>query len=308
MTSLRDIADLATLPSPIHLAIGVFDGVHLGHRAVISHAIASAKESGGTACVVTFDPHPASVLRPDSSPSLLTSTRHKLRLLAALGVTNTLVIPFDLAFAATPPSEFISELAGACRLRQICVGAEWTFGKGRAGNVALLRALGGERGFEITAVPSIAISGEPVSSTAIRAALRAGDLPAARAMLGRDFSVLGTVLAGNKLGRALGFPTANIRPENEQLPPNGVYVVTAECEHRELRGVANVGVRPTIAQSAPERLVEVHAFDFDGELYGRTMEVRFLRFLRPEKKFGSLEELQAQIAKDSATARGEFAD
>src|SRR4030095_13770829 len=170
------IADLAALPGPVVLAIGVFDGVHPGHRAVIERALRDASGLGGTACVVTFDPHPARILRPEKAPHLLTSTAHKLRLIRDLGVEHILVLPFTREFADTEPSEFIRTLAAACPLREICVGHEWCFGKNRAGNLALMEALGEELGFDEVGVPAVQIDGEVVSSTAIRRDIKAGDL------------------------------------------------------------------------------------------------------------------------------------
>jgi riboflavin kinase / FMN adenylyltransferase len=300
---LRSISDLGGLRGPVHLAIGVFDGVHIGHQAVIAHALKSASDTGGTAAIVTFDPHPAQILRPTQAPALLTSTRHKLRLLAGLGVADTLVIPFDAGFAATPPSEFVHYLASACALRQICVGQEWAFGKARAGNLSLLRELGEKFGFEAVGLPGVSVDGEAVSSTAIRGAVQVGDLADAAKLLGRPFSIFSTVIEGNKLGRTLGFPTANLRPECEQLPPNGVYAVQTTVNGKRHPGVANIGVRPTVAKANAELLLEAHLFDFAGNLYGQDAEVHFLHFLRAEQKFPSLEALKAQIAADAARAR-----
>lgn len=304
MKVLHAISELSSLPGPVHLAVGVFDGVHLGHRAVIERAVASAKRSGGTAAVITFDPHPATVLRPDSAPLLLTSTRHKLRLFSALGVTHTLVLPFDTAFASTAPADFVIALAGACKpLGQICVGENWAFGKGRSGTVALLQLLGLTLRFEAVGVPSVAVNGETVSSTAIRTAIQNGDLSAAASMLGRHFSIFGTVKPGRQLARKLQFPTANIQPECEQLPPDGVYVVEVAHPGGVQPGVANVGLRPTVEANAKERLVEAHLLDWHGELTGSDLEVTFLEFLRPEHKFPSIDALAAQIASDVEAAR-----
>lgn len=303
MITLAAIGGLSNLRGPVAIAAGVFDGVHLGHRAVIAQALAFAEANGGTAVVLTFDPHPASILRPDAAPALLTSTRHKLRILAAMGVEHTLVVPFTTDFAATAPAAFIEQLTAACNLRQICVGHDWAFGKGRAGNLSLLTELGRKLGFTACGIPSVAIDGLPVSSTAIRAAVHTGDLPTAERLLGRSFSIFGTVIAGNKLGRTIGFPTANIRPESEQLPPNGVYAVSVSMDNRTIRGVANIGLRPTVESAAKERLLEVHLFDFANDLYGRDLEVQFHRFIRPEQKFASLDALKTQIAADAAEAR-----
>ena len=270
--------------------------------------MADARAAGGTAVVVTFDPHPIRVLRPEKAPRLLTSTPHKLRLIRALGVEHLLIIPFDLAFAGTPPEEFIRALAAAGKpLREICVGHQWSFGKGRAGNLEMLARLGGELGFEEIGVPAVEIGGRIVSSTLIRQAVEAGRLEEAAGLLGRDYTILGTVIEGRKLGRTIGFPTANLSAHNEQFPPNGVYAVEILRNGDAPRtGVANIGVRPTIAEAGGERVLEIHIFDFDQALYGDDLEIRFRRFLRPEKKFPSLEALRAQIDSDAGAARAFF--
>ena len=304
---LSSIRELASVPAPVFLAVGVFDGVHLGHRAVIERALGDARASGGSAVVVTFDPHPIRVLRPEHAPRLLTSTSHKLRLIRGLGITHLLVVPFDLAFAATPPDEFIRQLASACALREICVGHQWSFGKGRAGNLELLSRLGPQLGFDEVGVPAVEIDGEIVSSTLIRHAVENGDLAKAARLLGREFTVLGTVIRGEQLGRKLGFPTANLAAHNEQFPPDGVYAVDVQRNGTRLRGVANIGARPTVAAPDGQRLLEIHLFDFTGEIYGEDLEVSFRRFLRPERKFPSLDSLRAQIARDVETARAALA-
>ncbi len=301
---LRAIPDLQSIPGPLYLAIGVFDGVHLGHQAVIRRALDDARRAGGTVVVVSFDPHPIRVLRPDQAPRLLTSTAHKLRLIAALGVTRQLVIHFDHAFAATPPEEFIRALAAAANpLREICVGFEWSFGKGRAGNLALLQRLGSELRFSEVGVPAVEIDGEIVSSTLIRGAVESGDLARAARLLGREFTILGTVVEGDRLGRTIGFPTANLSAHNEQYPPNGVYAIEARHGAKRLHGVANIGVRPTVKKSSGERLLEVHLFDFSGDIYGEDLEITFRHFLRPEQKFPSIDLLKEQIVRDAAAAR-----
>ncbi len=304
---LTSIPELATLPGPLFLAIGVFDGVHLGHRAVIERALADARKAGGTAVVVTFDPHPIRLLRPQSAPRLLTSTPHKIRLIRALGAQQLLIIPFDHAFAATPPAEFIRALAAAAHpLREICVGFEWSFGRDRAGNLALLDQLGQELGFDEVGVPAVEIDGKVVSSTLIRSAVETGDLATAASFLGRDYTILGTVTKGAQLGRTLGFPTANLSAHNEQFPPNGVYAVEVLRDGHSLRGVANIGIRPTLENASGERLIEVHLFDFHEDIYGEDLEITFRHFLRPEKKFPSLDALREQIASDAVSARAAF--
>jgi riboflavin kinase/FMN adenylyltransferase len=188
-------------------------------------------------------------------------------------------------------------------LREICVGHEWSFGKGRTGNLALLEQLGSTADFSVVGVPAVTVNGEVVSSTVIRRAVASGDLKKAAEMLGREYTILGTVKAGQKLGRKLGFPTANLSAHNEQFPPNGVYVAEALLAGVSYRGVANLGYRPTVSAEGPERLLEVHLFSLDKDVYGAEIEVRFLKYLRPEQKFESVEALTTQIARDAAQAR-----
>lgn len=304
MSHTANIEDLAGIPGPLFLAIGVFDGVHLGHRAVLERALNDARAAGGTAVAVTFDPHPVRVLRPEQAPRLLTSTPHKKRLIRALGIEHLLIIPFDLTFAATPPEQFIRALAAASKpLREICVGFEWSFGKGRAGNLALIDRLGHELGFEEVGLPAVQIDGQVVSSTLIRRAVETGDFATAARFLGREYTILGTVQAGAQLGRKLGFPTANLSAHNEQFPPNGVYAVEVAHAGRTLPGVANIGVRPTLQNAAGERVFEVHLFDFAEDLYGQDLEVTFRHFLRPEQRFPDLDALKAQITRDAEKAQ-----
>jgi len=307
MTTIRRleaITSLAEVPGPVVLAIGVFDGVHLGHQAVISRALADAEDLGGNVVVVTFHPHPARVLRPERAPHLLASTQHKEQLLASLGVRYLLIIPFDADFAVMPPEDFIRALHAACRpLREICVGHEWCFGKNRAGNLALLGVLGDELGFDEVGVKAVRVGEQVVSSTLIREAVQGGDFQKARTLLGRNYTILGTVVEGAHLGSKLGFPTANLAAHNEQFPPNGVYAVTARLGDIWHPAVANLGVRPTV-ENAGNRLLEIHLLDFTADIYGHDMEVRFTRLLRPEQKFENLTVLREQIAKDVAAARG----
>ena len=309
MTTLHSIEELSRIAGPLVLAIGVFDGVHLGHRAVIERALDDAEKTNGTAVVVTFDPHPIRVLRPEFAPRLLTSTAHKIRLIRELGVRHLLVIPFDKAFAATPPEAFITQLAAASRLlREICVGHQWSFGKGRAGNLEMLKVFGAKLGFDEVGVPAVEVDGRIVSSTLVRQAVESGDFATAARLLGRDYTILGIVVEGRRLGRTIGFPTANLSAHNEQFPPNGVYAVGARRGATLLRGVANIGVRPTIAGADGERLLEVHMFDFHESLYGEDIEIVFRKFLRPERKFPSVEALRDAITRDAATARAVFSE
>lgn len=304
MEVLRSIPELSALPGPLFTAIGVFDGVHLGHQAVISTSAQHARESGGTPVVVTFDPHPAKILRPNDAPHLLTATQHKIALIRELGVAHLLVIKFDQEFAATPPEDFVAQLVRQAKpLREICVGHEWSFGRNRAGNLQLLQKLGAEAAFDVVGIKPVAVNGTVVSSTAIRGAVEAGDFARAAEMLGREYTILGTVKAGAQLGRKLGFPTANLSAHSEQFPPNGVYAAEAKVQGALLRGVVNLGFRPTISGAQPERLLELHLFNLHRDIYGEDVEVRFKQFLRPERKFANLNELRAQIALDVQQAR-----
>lgn len=298
-----EIAQLASVPGPVVLAIGVFDGLHLGHQAVIARAMEGAARANGSAVVVTFDPHPIQVLRPEKRPRLLTSAVHKRRLMAAAGIKYLLVLEFTQALAELPPEDFIRELHGACQpLTEVCVGHEWCFGKNRSGNLELLRRLGNELGFEEVGVPAVRLEQEVVSSTLIRAAVAAGNLERAAALLGRPYTLLGTVVKGNQIGHGLGFPTANLETENEQFPPNGVYAVEAMHGGALRKGVVNIGVRPTISGGG-ERLLELHLFDFDDQIYGDQIEIFFHGYLRAERKFENLEALKQQIQADVLNAR-----
>ena len=304
MEILHSIEELRNLRGPIFAAIGVFDGVHLGHQAVISTSARHAREENGTPVVITFDPHPLKVLRPNRAPHLLTATKHKIELIRALGVEHLLVIEFDREFASTPPEKFVERLVTSCKpLREICVGHEWSFGKDRAGNLDLLTRLGAQSRFNVVGIPPVKVNGEIVSSTAIRGAVERGDFARAATMLGREYTILGTVKEGAHLGKKLGFPTANLSAHSEQFPPNGVYATEAKLDGAVLRGVANVGFRPTIASDKPERLVELHLFDLNREIYGEDIEVRFVKYLRPEQKFENLDALAQQIARDVEQAR-----
>ncbi len=304
MHFLHSIAELSAVPGPVFLAIGVFDGVHLGHQAVIRRALDDARAAGGTAVVVTFKPHPLHVTRPSHAPRLLTATRHKAQLIERLGVNHLLIVPFTKEFASMPPEHFVRQLHAACHpLREICVGHSWEFGKGRAGNLALLKRMGDELGFDEVGIPAVTVDGEVVSSTSIRAAVEAGDLDKAARFLGRDYTLQGTVVKGDQIGRTLGFPTANLGVHNEQFPPNGVYAVEATHHGRAYPGVVNVGVRPTIATATGARMFELHLFDFTGDLYGEEIEVHFRGFLRGEQKFDNLDALKAQIACDVREAQ-----
>ena len=304
MEILRSIPELERLRGPLFLAIGVFDGVHRGHQAVISTSADHAAASNGTPVVVTFDPHPEKVLRPQAAPHLLSATEHKIALIRALGVEHLLIITFDKQFAATEPEDFVQKLVIHSKpLHEICVGHEWSFGKNRRGNLDLLKKLGAKFNFDVVGIPPVKINGAVVSSTAIRQAIEKGDLAKAAEMLGREYTILGTVTRGDNLGKKIGFPTANLSAHSEQFPPNGVYVAEARIDGELYRGVINLGIRPTVSSGKSERVLEIHLFDFNRDIYGHDVEVRFLKFLRSEKKFQDLDTLVQQIRQDVEQAR-----
>lgn len=304
MKVVRSFAELSASANRICIAIGVFDGVHLGHQSVIRAALDDAEAVDGTAVVLTFDPHPMRVLAPDKAPPLLTSTQHKLALIESLGVPVCLMVPFTIEFARTEPEPFLHLVfQSANNLKSICVGHAFRFGHERKGNVQTILAFGRERGVRVDVMPPVTSNDETISSTTIRKAVAAGDLAKAERMLGRPFSVRGTVEAGDQIGRKLGFPTANLNPHNEVLPPNGVYAVRVIHEGRPLNGVVNIGVRPTVASNPSDRRFELHILDFSGNVYGKTLEVIFAQRIREERKFGSADALKAQIAQDTIEAK-----
>jgi len=304
MQVFRTFEELAKHSQKVCLAIGVFDGVHLGHQRVIGQARDDAQAAGGTSVVLTFDPHPLRVLQPDKVPLLLTSTEHKRALIAKLGVGACLLLTFDKQFSLTPPEQFIDAVARQTnQLQEICVGTRFRFGHDRAGDVRLMESLAPRYGFVAKEIKSVMLDEEMISSTAIRKHVLSGRLDRAAAMLGRHFSILGTVESGDHRGRELGFPTANLNPHNEVLPPDGVYAVRVVIGPEQFGGVVNIGIRPTFASVQPLRVLEVHILDFTRELYDQNVEVLFLSKLRDEQKFASAEALQAQIAADVHATR-----
>jgi riboflavin kinase/FMN adenylyltransferase len=281
------------------VAIGNFDGVHRGHQALIRQA----RALGGPLGVLVFEPHPQEYFRPDAPRFRLTPFRAKARLLEMHGVDILYALHFDAAFAAIPADEFIDRvLVRDLGVARVIVGADFHFGKGRAGNRALLEARGPERGFTVTTIDLVGDGGEAkISSTRIREALREGKPKVAAAMLGHPWTVEGRVERGDQRGRTIGFPTANVSLEGYLEPALGVYAVRVELGGRHYGGVANFGRRPTFDKK--DVLLEVHVFDFSGDLYGQPIVVSFVEFLRPEMKFAGLDALKAQITRDCETAR-----
>ena len=291
------------------ITIGAYDGVHLGHRAVIDQVKQRAADIGAKSVVVTFDRHPASVVRPESAPRLLTGPEQKMELLASTGIDAVVVVPFDSDQAAESPESFVDRVLVRClKTRIIVVGEDFHFGRHRDGNVDLLRKVGVDADFDVEPVQLVKrLDGidEPVSSTAIRRALAGGDITRANAMLGRPYEVLGEVFAGDQRGRLLGFPTANVAvPGGMCLPADGVYAGIYERPNGDVHGCAiNLGRRPTFYEHADASLLEAHLLDVDIDLYGETARVRFEHFLRSERKFDGVDALIAQLGSDVAHAR-----
>jgi len=299
----------ASLPRrPLHLAIGMFDGVHLGHRAVIDAAVQSARRSGGLAVVLTFWPHPSSVMRPDKATKLIVSPEIKARLLAAAGVDAVISQRFTQEFAQIEAEFFLPHLKKFLpQLHTIYVGENWRFGRGRRGDLALLLAESRRHGLTVFSSSRVQENGEPISSTRIRACLEEGRIEDANTLLGYTYFAEGRIQPGKNLGQKIGFPTLNLAWEPELRPLYGVYAVrvTGLKSTRSHAGVANYGLRPTVEQSVQPRL-EVHLFGDCPFGNGDEIKVEWMRFLRPEKKFGNIDALKAQIAEDSAAAKKFF--
>jgi riboflavin kinase/FMN adenylyltransferase len=296
-------APAAPLP-PVALTVGNFDGIHRGHQAMLQRLLAGARRKGLQSCVLTFEPHPREFFAAQAAPTRLTSLREKLELLAAHGVERTHVQRFDRAFASLAPEAFAEQvLAKRLQARWLLIGEDFRFGAKRAGDVALLAALGRRHGYEVEVLPAVALSGVRVSSSAVRAALAAGDLDAAEGLLGRPYSISGRVVHGRKLGRELGFATANVQLKHNRPPLSGIFAVRVHGVGNSSRpAVASQGVRPTITASG-RAVLEVHLFDFSADLYGAHMRVEFLHKIRDEEKYSDLAALKAQIARDCDAAR-----
>ena len=307
MKVFRDPAPGLVAPPGAVVTIGAYDGVHEGHRAVIERVRALAQDRGLTTALVTFDRHPASVVRPESAPKLLCDLDQRLELLAETGIDATLVVAFDEARSKEPAEDFVREvLVASLDARVVVVGEDFHFGHQRRGNVAMLREMGGELGFEVVGLDLVgtdhepAAGADPVSSTAIRAAPVAGDLPTATAMLGRPHEVRGVVIPGDGRARDLGFRTANLAvPDEICLPADGIYAGWYLRPDGVARPAAlSLGRRPTFYEQADTSLLEAHLLEFDGELYGEAARVRFVARLRDELKFDSLDDLVAQMGRD----------
>jgi riboflavin kinase/FMN adenylyltransferase len=302
MRIVRGLESYRPDAQPSAVALGVFDGVHLAHRAILGTAVSRARARDLHALACTFDRHPMEVLQPDRAPVAITTLDEKLGLIAETGVDATLVVPFTRELASVEAEAFVKDiLLTRMHAREVVVGFNHRFGRGARGDAALLQSLGARLGFQAHVVAPLEVDGVPVSSTEIRAALQRGDVGLAGRFLGRPYGLSGTVTAGAGRGRTLGFPTANIEPDRALLVPRGVYLGRVSVEGRPRPAVVNIGVRPTFGETTVA--VEAHLLDFTGDLYGRPVRLDLLDRLREEMRFGSVDELKAQIARDIAAAR-----
>jgi riboflavin kinase/FMN adenylyltransferase len=306
----RSSAALAAPPERAVLTIGNFDGLHRGHQAITAIVRTRATELGGTAVLYTFDPHPRKIVQPETAPGMLLTLDQKLELIEAAGIDLVVLEPFDAAFARTPPERFVREIVhDRIRPLEVYVGYDFHFGKDREGSMRLLTEMGPHLGFSVTVIPEVTVGDRDVNSTRIRALLAEGEVAEAAELLGRPYAVRGTVAEGDRRGRTLGFPTLNLAPESEILPAHGVYAgpVRFLDEGQPAAGstfdaVTNVGRRPTFKPDDPP-LAESHLIDFEGEVYGRHIEVAFHARLREERRFDGPDALKAQIARDVEEGR-----
>ena len=302
MKVFRDIGEISPEYANSVVTIGNFDGIHLAHQALIRRVIGEARQGQTKSVVITFDPHPQKVLHPERRPFfLLTTVEEKLSLIASLGVDAVLLIPFTLEFSRTTAESFVREILwDRLRIRKVFIGHDYAFGNRKQGNEDFLRAMGERLGFEVESIDAVRIDGITVSSTNVRMAILEGDVAKAALLLGKPYAMGGTVIRGYQRGRGLGIPTANIEPEKELLPANGVYAVLTEIDGVRHPGVLNIGFNPTFSN---EKLsVEVHIMGFAGDLYGKALRVSFVERIRSEMKFESPKRLVEQIMKDKERA------
>ncbi|HEY9156708.1 bifunctional riboflavin kinase/FAD synthetase [Candidatus Binatus sp.] len=301
MEIIRDLGALARHPYPV-TAIGNFDGVHLGHRAILKAAIDHARAAGGTAFALTFDPLPAKLLAPARAPRLILTPDDKLEMLRLSGTDGVIVLDFTRALSLLSPRDFVRDyLRAKIGVHEVVVGHSVSFGHNRAGNAAMMVELGREFGFDTEVVGPIKIGGIEVSSTKVRGAIAAGDLRGAARLLGRYHFLRGTVVRGRERGRTIGFPTANLANETECIPPDGVYAARVILDDGAYPAIANIGMRPTFSES--ERSIEAHIFDFTRDLYGTRIKLELVERIRAERKFDNADALKAQIALDLSKVR-----
>jgi len=296
----------ANIQKPTVLTLGVFDGLHLGHQRIMQTVVERAKTVSAQATAITFDPHPRAVLHPESAPPLLQTLDQRLANFEVLGIEQAIVIPFTQEFASNPAEDFLHDIVhDRLHAIEVYLGKGFAFGRGRGGNIELLRRMSEELGFFADEVPEVCVRGKRVSSSLIRALLSEGRVNLARRMLGRPYGVEGVIIRGNQRGRTIGFPTANLKPHNRVVPKNGVYATATLVDGTWRRSITNVGVRPTFDEGS-DVSIESYIFDFEGDLYGDVLRVRFLHRIRDERKFSGINELKAQIQKDTDRALNYF--
>jgi riboflavin kinase/FMN adenylyltransferase len=301
--SRRPAARLPRLPNGSTVTVGSFDGVHLGHQAVLREIDRRARAAGRASVLVTFDPHPLEVVNPDAAPPLLTTGPERLEILAQSPLDYVLILRFDRQLAGLPPEDFVRDiLLERCAVRELVIGHDHGFGRGRSGDVETLRRLGTREGFEVDVVDPVDFAGQHVSSSRIRRAVAGGDLLTARAMLGRPYGVVGRVGEGERRGRLLGVPTINLTELSSRklLPPDGVYAVAVEWRGGRVGGMMNQGPRPTFQDG--RRILEAHLFGFEGDLYGEWVRVEWVERLRDIERFASLDQLKEQLQSDRKRA------
>ncbi|HEY6066838.1 MAG TPA: bifunctional riboflavin kinase/FAD synthetase [Thermoanaerobaculia bacterium] len=305
---VRDPLRSTDLPRGGIATIGNFDGVHLGHRRILETVAARARETERPSVAITFEPHPLSVLRPDHAPRRLQTLRQKEEALEAIGIENLLVIPFTRDFSLTEPEEFVrSVLSGRLAVSEVYLGSHFAFGRGKRGDIAMLKRMGPECGFVASSVEEVIFEGEPVSSTRIRSAIARGDVASANAMLGREFEIDGLVARGDKVGRKIGYPTINLEPENDLHPADGVYVTQIHIRSfdRRFDCVTNIGRRPTVYEDY-STVIETFVLDFSANVYGERVRLFFFDRLREERRFPSVTALSDQIGRDIEETRKYF--
>jgi riboflavin kinase/FMN adenylyltransferase len=304
MQLIRNPGELSSHPGRVCVAIGMFDGVHLGHQRILAQTVEDAGRTQAISVAITFDHHPNNVVAPSRTPALIYSLDQRLAVIGSCGLGAAWLIHFDHTFSELSGGAFVETLAkGFGRIQSICIGSDFTFGHKRSGNVRLLKVLSGQYGFEVHDLAAVSWKGEVVSSTRIREAIRDGKLHDASQMLGRSYAVAGAVVPGDRLGKQLGFPTANLDVTGLTLPPTGVYAGYARTGGEARKAVANLGFRPTLGKAQSQRRFEVHLIGFHGDLYGQAVEFEFAQRLRGEEKFPSVEALRERIESDVLTAQ-----
>lgn len=298
--------DNANILRPTVLTLGVFDGLHLGHQKIMETVVERAKQTGAHATAITFDPHPRAVLYPETAPPLLQTLDQRLANFEVLGIEQAIVVAFDKGFASQPAERFLSDIVhDRLQAKEVYLGKGFAFGRGRGGNIELLRKMSGELGFFADEVPEVQLRGQRISSSKIREHLASGRVNLVRRMLGRPYGVEGVVIRGNRRGHTIGFPTANLKPHNRVIPKFGVYATATLVDGVWRRSITNIGVRPTFEQDA-DPSIETYIFGLEQELYGDVLRVRFLHRIRDERKFAGIDELKSQIEKDTERALNYF--